>query len=324
MPEPPWQSPLNLSPLFIQSLDFIFYFLYLSINIYFIQTFQTIVEEICGENASNNTQNMAIKKPIKLLKKVLDYDSKEKLSVQLCGLLRSVVQCLKGGQSLQYTSLLLINKIIDTLIIYDVSRFPIELNETQVFVRTKERDANKKHKSSESASQKKSHQIITQMPSIMSADNNQKQIITSLKTTTMNSSFKENQMSNNGSHSVQQRFKRKATDKSRITRKTISNWLRGKPFSSGHTASVKKDSSGTNISGGAGGGQRTLGIKLSGNTDGAGKQQIVGETTSLINTNLLSILVSEGIDLILNVLNNAITLHKRVTGSKQCCTPSHR
>ena len=86
--------------------------------------FQTIVEEICGEISPQNTVNMAIKKPIKKLKKFLDYECKEKLSVQLCGLLRSGVHCLKGGQSLQYTSLLLINKIIDTLIIYDISRFP--------------------------------------------------------------------------------------------------------------------------------------------------------------------------------------------------------
>lgn len=38
----------------------------------------------------------------------------------------------------------------------------------------------------------------------------------------------------------------------------------------------------------------------------------------------VSILVGEGLDLMLNVLNNAITLHKRVSGSKQSCLPSQR
>lgn len=45
----------------------------------------------------------------------------------------------------------------------------------------------------------------------------------------------------------------------------------------------------------------------------------VGETKTAI-----SILIHEGLDLILNVLNNAITLHRRVSGSKQSCTPSKR
>ena len=289
--------------------------------------FQTIVEEICGEISPQNTVNMAIKKPIKKLKKFLDYECKEKLSVQLCGLLRSGIHCLKGGQSLQYTSLLLINKIIDTLIIYDISRFPIELNETQVFVKAKDREGKVKHREGkETGGGKKSHQIITQMPSILSADNNQKQIITSLKMTTMNSSFKEGPITGGpATHSVQHRFKRKpTTDKSRLTRKTISNWLRiGKSGQPSVGSSIKKDSSGPNTTSAGGGATRALGIRLSAGTDSTGKQ-LVGETTSQINTNLLSILVKEGIDLILNVLNNAITLHKRVTGSKQCCTPSHR
>lgn len=38
----------------------------------------------------------------------------------------------------------------------------------------------------------------------------------------------------------------------------------------------------------------------------------------------LEVLVDDGISLLLNVLNNSITLHKRVAGSKQLCTPSHR
>ena len=38
----------------------------------------------------------------------------------------------------------------------------------------------------------------------------------------------------------------------------------------------------------------------------------------------LELLIQDGISLLLNVLNNSITLHKRVAGSKQLCTPSHR
>lgn len=40
--------------------------------------------------------------------------------------------------------------------------------------------------------------------------------------------------------------------------------------------------------------------------------------------NAIVVLMQEGLDLILNVLNNAITLHRRVSGSKHSCTPSKR
>ncbi|XP_077544076.1 uncharacterized protein LOC144156122 [Haemaphysalis longicornis] len=38
----------------------------------------------------------------------------------------------------------------------------------------------------------------------------------------------------------------------------------------------------------------------------------------------LGILADEGVDFLLNMLNNAITLHKRVVGTRHHCTPSHR
>ncbi|KAL1439330.1 hypothetical protein MTO96_010351 [Rhipicephalus appendiculatus] len=38
----------------------------------------------------------------------------------------------------------------------------------------------------------------------------------------------------------------------------------------------------------------------------------------------LAILADEGVDFLLNMLNNAITLHKRVVGTRHHCTPSHR
>ena len=57
---------------------------------------------------------------------------------------------------------------------------------------------------------------------------------------------------------------------------------------------------------------------------GDSHKNTISDDSPHTNTNLLSVVVNESIDLILNVLNNAITLHKRVTGSKQCCTPSKR
>lgn len=41
-------------------------------------------------------------------------------------------------------------------------------------------------------------------------------------------------------------------------------------------------------------------------------------------TSFVAVLIQEGLDLILNVLNNAITLQKRVSGQKQSCVPSKR
>lgn len=38
----------------------------------------------------------------------------------------------------------------------------------------------------------------------------------------------------------------------------------------------------------------------------------------------INIFAQKGLDLILNVLNNAITLHKRFSESKQLCVPSKR
>ena len=48
------------------------------------------------------------------------------------------------------------------------------------------------------------------------------------------------------------------------------------------------------------------------------------ESTSGEMMNAMSIYVKEGLDRIVNVLNNVITLHKRVTSTKNLCTPSKR
>ena len=46
---------------------------------------------------------------------------KSKISDDLCCLLKMALGCLKGGQSLQYTALLIVNKIIDVQIVYDLA-----------------------------------------------------------------------------------------------------------------------------------------------------------------------------------------------------------
>jgi Zn-dependent metalloprotease len=242
-------------------------------------------------------------------KKILDKETKQKLSLQLCGLLRSSVQCLKGGQSLQYTSLLLINKIIDTLIIYDISQFPIEFDEKTIVITTQEKEQKSKNKIN--ATHKKQQQNVSQIPTIKAT---KKQIISSLKKTSHSSSLKENKKSELNA-SNQQKFANRSINNENCEnsneRTKWSNWIKGK------TRSIKTNSNkSNNISANS-----TLGkhcaTKKESNT-------FVTESNAKINTSLLSILVKEGIDLILNVLNNAITLHKRVTGSKQSCTPSHR
>lgn len=60
---------------------------------------------------------------------------------------------------------------------------------------------------------------------------------------------------------------------------------------------------------------------------GGAKTEQSGEKTNislLEMKNAIVVLMQEGLDLILNVLNNAITLHRRVSGSKHSCTPSKR
>lgn len=50
---------------------------------------------------------------------------KQDMSTQLCGLLVCALQCLKGGQTFQYSSLLIVNLIIDSFIRFEASTIPI-------------------------------------------------------------------------------------------------------------------------------------------------------------------------------------------------------
>lgn len=56
---------------------------------------------------------------------------KQEMSTQLCGLLACALQCLKGGQTFQYSSLLIVNLIIDSFIRFEASTIPI--NWSKVF-----------------------------------------------------------------------------------------------------------------------------------------------------------------------------------------------
>ena len=78
-------------------------------------------------------------KPVLLLK--------QEMSTQLCGLLVCALQCLKGGQTFQYSSLLIVNLIIDSFIRFESSTAPLNLSKVFDF----DSDQNGKIDSAESA-----------------------------------------------------------------------------------------------------------------------------------------------------------------------------
>ena len=56
---------------------------------------------------------------------------KQEMSTQLAGLLVCALQCLKGGQTFQYSSLLIVNLIIDSFTRFEISLLPF--NWSRVF-----------------------------------------------------------------------------------------------------------------------------------------------------------------------------------------------
>lgn len=50
------------------------------------------------------------------------------MSKQLCGLLVCALQCLKGGQTFQYSSLLIVNFIIDSFTRFELCNIPFDMN----------------------------------------------------------------------------------------------------------------------------------------------------------------------------------------------------
>ena len=216
----------------------------------------------------------------------------------LCGLLRIGIWCLKGGQSLQYTSLLLINKIIDVCISLDISLVDIKLADNQSNC-----DNQVKNKCSKNKRVTKDKDKETLHKSVVDSQN------PSLSTTHSKSDTDIN--SNHISGGSLRHFLKKKSQH-RFSRKTISDWLRLKSLS-------------TRLTGQASQKDRPPTLSASNGCDISRSDRSLGPNSGQPSgTSLLSVVVNEGIDLILNVLNNAITLHKRVSGSKQCCTPSKR
>ena len=58
---------------------------------------------------------------------------KQELTTQLCGLLLCVFQCLDGGQTFQYSSMLIVNRIIDSFICFESCFVPLNINKTSDF-----------------------------------------------------------------------------------------------------------------------------------------------------------------------------------------------
>ncbi|XP_076341491.1 uncharacterized protein LOC143242036 [Tachypleus tridentatus] len=187
----------------------------------------------------------------------------EQLILYLCLILRVAVSCLRGGQSLQFTALLTINKVVDVCILYGV--------------------------------------LLHKVPA---RSKNSRSLVKSLHS----SSFKEN-----SSHS------------SRITQQHESIpkgfLLENKNI---HDAEAKKESLGKE---GVQAMRRWPNSWKTPQKEPPSKGSPETENPSdkpPEENSVLGILNYEGIDLLLNVLNNAITLYKRVVGTRLQCTPSRR
>jgi hypothetical protein len=219
-----------------------------------------MVEEIDSNKLNENKLSQSIN-GMELTK-----DEKKLLTNRLCPLLIISIDCLRGGQSLQYTALLMINKIIDVLIVYGLANtLVIEVEEVY-----SEKGSKKRNKKEERFKRKTFH---------------------SHKLPTLRVNKKEIWINECD----------KIYTQPTGSFKWISN-ISKKNFNSMEELHTKPSGKFKIHSG--------LSVQL--------KNQIQ------IVTSPLAILNHNAIDLLLNVLNNAITLHKRVQGSKQLCTPSHR
>ncbi|XP_076367321.1 uncharacterized protein LOC143255479 [Tachypleus tridentatus] len=188
----------------------------------------------------------------------------EQLILYLCLILRVAVSCLRGGQSLQFTALLTINKVVDVCILYGV--------------------------------------LLHKVPA---RSKNSRSLVKSLHS----SSFKEN-----SSHS------------SRITQQHEESIPKGFLLENKniHDAEAKKESLGKE---GVQAMRRWPNSWKTPQKEPPSKGSPETENPSdkpPEENSVLGILNYEGIDLLLNVLNNAITLYKRVVGTRLQCTPSRR
>lgn len=247
--------------------------------------------------------------------KILDNKTKEELARQLCGLLRSAILCLQAGQALQYTALLLINKIIDVCIVYGVAQYQcllFEINENTRSVKPGKTTVNSKETKNKTHSIGSSKKHGGSKQSSFPYGN--------VKSSNSHSSLKENHDIELNVNNKQQEKNNQGSINSSPSKgfpkdgKTLwHNLMRSKANRDINNATFLSDVKPTDDKV-----KKRVGQQI--------QQQQHEQDASSNNrkSSMLSILSNEAVDLILNVLNNAITLHKRVTGSKHSCTPSRR
>ena len=253
--------------------------------------------------------------------KILDNKTKEELARQLCGLLRSAIHCLQAGQALQYTALLLINKIIDVCIVYGVAQYQclfFEINENARSVKPGRTTVNSKETKNKTHSIGSSKKHGGSKQSSFPYGND--------KSSNSHSSLKEN-------HDIELNVNNKQQEKNNQSSSINSspckgfpkdgktlwhNLMRSKANRDINNAAFLSDVKPTDDKA-----KKRVGQQIQQQQQ---QQQQHEQDASSNNrkSSMLSILSNEAVDLILNVLNNAITLHKRVTGSKHSCTPSRR
>lgn len=234
------------------------------------------------------------------------------MNLYLCPLFRSSIGCLRGGQALQYTALLLINKIIDVLIVYKAATCyfldPLTTAAQELLVNEKTLHIHRQ-KSTDHAKSKESPVVTPSeiiLPSLTMKEN--------LKKTGTLSSVP-------GSPPISPSFKWLSC-KSKKLESPLLGKTKKFPGIRSESSSSQNLSEDKAIKDKSRGWSSSKKYKSAGHKDDKPKASKRGSGSSI--TTPLNILVTEGMDLLLNVLNNAITLHKRDKGSKQTCTPSHR
>ncbi|XP_013793044.1 uncharacterized protein LOC106476976, partial [Limulus polyphemus] len=188
----------------------------------------------------------------------------EQLILYLCLILRVAVSCLRGGQSLQFTALLTINKVVDICILYGVLLHKVP------------------------ARPKSSRSLVKPLHS---------------------SSFKENT-----SHAS--RITQQHEESPNVPRGFLSD------SKNIQDSECKKEPPGK---------EGIQAIRRWPNAWKTPQKEPPSKSSPEIENppdripeekSVLGILNDEGMDLLLNVLNNAITLYKRVVGTRLQCTPS--
>ncbi|RWS16109.1 1-phosphatidylinositol 4:5-bisphosphate phosphodiesterase epsilon-1-like protein, partial [Dinothrombium tinctorium] len=266
-----------------------------------IATLLNRILQLCVYHSSNK-RSKDKKEPI------LDREAKKQLSKYLCPLLKASIGCLRGGQSLQYTALLMINKTIDVLIVYGVSTIPFIDSQSESTQQSSFTNSKSKKQSDVNKRTKATNALLSM----------ESKLTSSLQT--KSSTFKESRLKS--SNLFQSTTAAKAA--TQATSSSSLKWIKSKKATSNNDSSSEFSKPMTSKFNHENLGQSSS-EKIKSPLSAFDKHKDATTSGSEIQiSTLLNILLVEGLDLLLNVLNNAITLHKRVTGSKQTCTPSHR